>query len=341
MFFIASFCSNAEQVEDEHDKTLPDLVIKDIFYDGIHLKAKYCNVGGKSSDEKFLIAVSSMKTFFAGNPNYPYDVPKPGECKVMGGLTIGLVGAKKNEPEKIAYIIDWQEKVKESNEENNVRVELIHFNERTPDEYLPSESLEYFSLPHKGSTSKDKTVESMKPKLPAGSRRTTSGEKFSVSVPVVHKQYGQCSIDSKPSQETRLVLTTMFWLGIMIMVIFLILFLFKLFPFSKRVRTCHAAEFIKAKKIVIPLRADDFVITPAMPEFNGIINNFTDEKSPSDESTYSTRIDIRVGRKRYPLEVSAVGWNFLGEEKNCRRLLNGIELMTLIQSAKEKLRNRK
>lgn len=142
--------------------------------------------------------------------------------------------------------------------------------------------------------------------------------------------------------ESKLEAMTLFWGGIVIIIALCgggIIFIYSLFSKLRIIRTCPVAEFSRAKKIIIPLRYRDIVISRDLPEFNSIINNFTDEKIRQDSNVYGTKIIIKIRNRRYAIEVSIEGWNFLGEEKNCRRLRDGIDLMSQIDSAKEKLRD--
>lgn len=149
----------------------------------------------------------------------------------------------------------------------------------------------------------------------------------------------QCSLENQDAFAPRVAMTVWFWSGILIMVficIGLLIFIVHVVPMSKRVQTCPAADLVHAQKIIIPLREKDIIITSDMLEFNDIINNFLDENIPSDDSMYPTRLDIKIGHRRYPIEISILGWNFLGEERNSRRLRNGMELMAKLQRIKEK-----
>lgn len=119
-----------EMVKEEiQPELLPDLVIKDFYYRGPipYLYTEYCNTGKSSVREVFLIKTESDAGMFSGNSFYPHFVPEPGECKTTGGLSIGLVGVKEGETKEITVTVDWENKVKESNEENNTMTKTIEF----------------------------------------------------------------------------------------------------------------------------------------------------------------------------------------------------------------------
>ena len=149
--------------------------------------------------------------------------------------------------------------------------------------------------------------------------------------------------DSEATPLSKFAIGTMFWLGILIGVVIcvgFVIFMYSLLPFSKRIRTCPAVEFLQAKQIIIPGSDKDMVITPDLPEFKSIINNFTDEEIISNPNGVTNTIYIKIRNKRYAIQTSTVGWNFLGEEKSSRRLRNGMELELLINSAVEKLKKK-
>jgi len=129
-----------------------------------------------------------------------------------------------------------------------------------------------------------------------------------------------------------------FYVGVLLMIAtcgVIIFFIVSTLP--KRIKICPVSYFGNSQKILIPSFQDkNIVIPPESEDFAKIINDFTDEKQDSDYSTYSGKIYLRIKNKLYTLEISIAGWNFLGEEKNCRRLRNPIELAQLIDSIREK-----
>ena len=115
-----------------------------------------------------------------------------------------------------------------------------------------------------------------------------------------------------------------------------VIFIYLLLP--KKTRTCPASTLAKAKKIVIPNRTNNIVIKRGSKEFAGIISNFDDKRQSSDPQVASITIDVFVNITKYRLQVSMAGWNFFGEERNSRRLLNNIQIMDIIGSLLEKTR---
>ena len=106
----------------------PDLVVKDIYYDGdYYIKVKYCNEGPGSSVDDFLIKLRNEDSGkeYPGNAYYRFSVPSPGECAVTGGYTCGLIGVSCGEKVTVSAIIDWEGRVDESNENNNTLTKTI------------------------------------------------------------------------------------------------------------------------------------------------------------------------------------------------------------------------
>lgn len=100
---------------------LPDLVIRDIWSEKPYIKVSYCNIGATESNETFLIKLRNENTGkeYGGNPAYRFSVPLPGECKTTGGFSYSLLDLKSGQRATLTGIIDWENRVRESNENNN------------------------------------------------------------------------------------------------------------------------------------------------------------------------------------------------------------------------------
>ena len=100
----------------------PDLIVADITYKDPYIYVSYINQGLSKGEGDFLIKVSVSKTekSFGGNHYYRFKTPKPDEIQKTGGITIGLVGLEKGMEAIITAEIDWEERVFESNETNNI-----------------------------------------------------------------------------------------------------------------------------------------------------------------------------------------------------------------------------
>ena len=134
----------------------------------------------------------------------------------------------------------------------------------------------------------------------------------------------------------------MFYFGAGLMIVIcggLLIFAYSLLP--KRIKTCTVSIFAKARKIIIPNRKSDIVIKPDAKEFSDIISNLLDQRQLPDAQIPSVNIIIYANNTKYLLQISMSGWNFLGEEKNCRRLLNNIQAMNAISLLLDKLRDQK
>jgi hypothetical protein len=141
----------------------------------------------------------------------------------------------------------------------------------------------------------------------------------------------------KISPESVFASNMMFYMGIaIILAIFVgfVIFAFSLLP--KRIKTCSASTLTKAKKIIIPLKDNNIVVQRGSKEFNDIISNFVDERKQSEPEVTSTMMHIYIKNTKYILQISMSGWNFLGEERNSRRLLNNMQPMHAIGSLLDK-----
>jgi uncharacterized repeat protein (TIGR02543 family) len=107
--------------------SLPDLIVNDIYYQSPYIYVKYCNVGSGWSSSDFLIKLRNNQTGqeYGGNVAYRFAVPQPGECKITGGYTPSLIGLNPGQSASITATIDWEQRVKESNENNNTLTKTI------------------------------------------------------------------------------------------------------------------------------------------------------------------------------------------------------------------------
>jgi hypothetical protein len=147
-----------------------------------------------------------------------------------------------------------------------------------------------------------------------------------------------CPLD-KITPESIFVSNLLFYSGIGILVaicVGVLIFIYLLLP--KRIKTCPVSTLAKAKKIVIPNRINNIVVKKDSKEFSDIISNFDDRRQQSDPQVASITINVYVNNTKYTLQVSMAGWNFIGEERNSRRLLNNIQIMDALSSLLEKFR---
>jgi hypothetical protein len=100
----------------------------------------------------------------------------------------------------------------------------------------------------------------------------------------------------------------------------LVIFISALLP--KRIKTCPVETLRKATKIIIPGHDKDTVVPRDSKEFNDIVSNFSDEGKSPEPDVSSITIHLYVGIVKYVLQISLSGWNFLGENKNSRKLFN-------------------
>jgi hypothetical protein len=101
---------------------LPDLIITDIVYKPSGIVVYYMNQGSGTGSGDFLIKVSSLETgqSFPGNAYYRFEVPEPGQVNRTGSFGINLIGLYEGVESTIRAEIDWEGRVTEANENNNV-----------------------------------------------------------------------------------------------------------------------------------------------------------------------------------------------------------------------------
>ncbi len=99
---------------------LPDLIVTDITHEGPYIYVHYMNQGFVGSKGDFLIKISAEGKSFEGNAYYRFKIPEPGEETKTGGFTIGLIGLEKDMTSIVTAEIDWENRVDERNENNNV-----------------------------------------------------------------------------------------------------------------------------------------------------------------------------------------------------------------------------
>jgi hypothetical protein len=115
----------------------------------------------------------------------------------------------------------------------------------------------------------------------------------------------------------------------------LLVFAYKLLPKNKKARTVPVEEFAHAHLIRIPLsHGEEITVRPDSPAFGEIIGNFTAETGDPSYNTFSETLSLKIRNTWYTLELSIDGWNFAGEEKNCRRLRNSIQVVEIIDGLK-------
>ncbi|MFA4932911.1 MAG: hypothetical protein WC574_00530 [Candidatus Omnitrophota bacterium] len=138
---------------------------------------------------------------------------------------------------------------------------------------------------------------------------------------------------NKVSSESVFASNLMFYMGIAaILAICAGILIFALSLLPKRIISCPASMLAKARKVVILFKDNKIVVPEGSKEFSEIVSNFTDERQQSESQVVSTALHVYVKNVKYALQISLSGWNFLGEEKNSRRLLNNMQPMYAIDS---------
>ncbi len=100
---------------------LPDLVITEVYWDAPYIRVNYRNDGGWDTPQEkdFLVKIRSGEREFEGNSHYRFPVPKHHREVSTGGYTIGLVGLQEGMQAEVTATIDWEGRVRESDETNN------------------------------------------------------------------------------------------------------------------------------------------------------------------------------------------------------------------------------
>ena len=99
---------------------------------------------------------------------------------------------------------------------------------------------------------------------------------------------------------------------------------------------CDASEFLKARKLIVKF-ADGRKIkyNSQADEFNKIVSHFIDGGQDKTDSIYPYILILFIGLKKYTVEFTTDGWNFLGEPRAFRRLDKAVELIIYIDTLLE------
>jgi hypothetical protein len=118
---ILWFYGGGVSVGQTPDLTLPDLIVTDIFFDNNCLFVKYMNVGAAGTGD-FHIRVSDkyQNNIYTVNSEYPFTLPAPKQEMTTEGIPVGSLGLKIGMNISITAEIDWENRIKESNKNNNI-----------------------------------------------------------------------------------------------------------------------------------------------------------------------------------------------------------------------------
>lgn len=119
----------------------PDLIIEDIYIENDLIKVKYCNNGSATQSGKyFYIKMTINNTVHTGtsaNSNYLFEVPAVGNCKNTDGYFISYFGLSGKNTFEVKAEIDWEDKIDEDSESNNVLTKTIVINSDVVDSDKP------------------------------------------------------------------------------------------------------------------------------------------------------------------------------------------------------------
>ncbi|MBU3905052.1 MAG: hypothetical protein KJ906_02815 [Nanoarchaeota archaeon] len=122
-YYCDGGCSDGACLSTPIELSLPDLIVSNVYYDGpSYIFVDYCNIGNGSSASDFLIKIQNQSTGleYGGNFLYRFPVPAPGTCATTGGFTCGILGLTCGDLINISVSIDWEKRVNESDETNNM-----------------------------------------------------------------------------------------------------------------------------------------------------------------------------------------------------------------------------
>ncbi|KUK98723.1 MAG: Uncharacterized protein XE08_0452 [Parcubacteria bacterium 32_520] len=111
-------------------ESLPDLVIRDVnYYLDYYIAIEYCNYGKEQLKVAPEIKATNTKT--GQSRIYTTSAPKPGECLGANntGFQVSSIGLNYGEDAQVRVEIDPDNKIKESNENNNILIKSIRANE--------------------------------------------------------------------------------------------------------------------------------------------------------------------------------------------------------------------
>lgn len=113
-------------VNDEIRK-IPDLIISDISYKDPYIFVSYSNQGLGQGEGDFLIRLTNSRTqkSFKGNSYSRFRMLEPNQEEKTGGFSAGLIGLKKGDVGVVTAEIDWEDRVYEANERNNMFTKKI------------------------------------------------------------------------------------------------------------------------------------------------------------------------------------------------------------------------
>lgn len=108
---------------------IPDLIVTNIYKKPsipYYYYVEYMNIGTASNEGDFLIYLSSSKGEYPGNANYRFTIPEPCTFTSTGGYGVSLLGITETESAEITAEIDWEDRVVEEDEENNIFVKQVN-----------------------------------------------------------------------------------------------------------------------------------------------------------------------------------------------------------------------
>lgn len=95
-------------------------------------------------------------------------------------------------------------------------------------------------------------------------------------------------------------------------------------------------SFKRASRIDIDIFEDEKVcLKKGSQEFEKFISFFNDKQQDFHEHVHSVRACLYIDMKRYSIEFSNEGWNFVGESKNSRELDNPLALILFLENLEE------
>ena len=113
--------------------TLPDLVVEDIVFDPPYVKARFSNRGGEASGADFRFRWYANGQERGSTRVERYKVPPSGQSQVTGGMSMNRLNLVSGNVSEIRVVIDDEDRVRESREDNNTVTKRLQLGPQTTD----------------------------------------------------------------------------------------------------------------------------------------------------------------------------------------------------------------
>ena len=108
--------------------------------------------------------------------------------------------------------------------------------------------------------------------------------------------------------------------------------------YVRRRGVCSSDLFVHSDRIEIcswVRGRNDFYFNRVDKEHANLASHFVDERQSEQKFSFPKKIRIATKNRVFTVEFSTLGWNFVGEAPNSRRLKDGIELVAYVEQLLE------